>query len=159
MTWNAYADCYRPHVPLKETEAQRLARYALKDVTDKLGIKPGDAVLVVGAQDRSLVAKARAKSGRAPARAGDVADVVLYWPKTASEITAQLRALRKRMTESAGIWVISAKRDRERKDRPYLGNDVIALGLAAGLVDNKICSISDDDTAMRFVIRRSERRG
>ena len=145
-------------VPLKETEVQRAARYAAKDVTDKLGIKPGDAVLIAGASDRELVAKARAKSGRAAARAGELADVVLYWPSTAGEITAQLRALRKRMTESGGIWVISAKRERERKDRPYLANDVIALGLAAGLVDNKICSISEDDTAMRFVVRRSDRR-
>lgn len=144
---------------LKETEAQRAARYAAKDITDKLGIKSGDAVLIAGARDPALVAKARAKAGRPAARAGELADVVLYWPKAAREITAQLRLLRKRMTESGGIWVISAKRERERKDRPYLGNDVIALGLAAGLVDNKICSISDDDTAMRFVIRRSDRKG
>jgi hypothetical protein len=146
-------------MPLKETEAQRAARYAAKDITDKLGIKPGDAVLIAGSRDTALVTKARAKAGRPAARAQELADVVLYWPKAASEITAQLRALRKRMTEAGGIWVISAKRDRERKDRPYLANDVIALGLAAGLVDNKICSISDDDTAMRFVIRRSDRKG
>jgi hypothetical protein len=144
---------------LKETEAQRAARYAAKDITDKLGIRPGDAVLIAGPADRALVAKARAKAGRPAARRDELADVVLYWPKTAGEITGQLRALRKRMTESGGIWVISAKRERERRGRPYLANDVIALGLAAGLVDNKICSISDDDTAMRFVIRRAERCG
>jgi len=144
-------------MPTKETEAQRAARYAAKDLTDKLGIKPGDAVLLAGAADRDLVARARAKAGRPAARAGERADVVLYWPKTASEITAQLRALRGRIVESGGIWVISAKRDRERKDRPYLASDVIGLGLAAGLVDNKVCAISDDDTAMRFVIRRADR--
>ena len=144
-------------MPTKETEAQRAARYAAKDLTDKLGIKPGDAVLLAGAADRDLVARARAKAGRPAARPGEFADVVLYWPKTASEITAQLRALRGRIVESGGIWVISAKRDRERKDRPYLASDVIGLGLAAGLVDNKVCAISDDDTAMRFVIRRADR--
>jgi hypothetical protein len=146
-------------MPLKETEAQRAARYAAKDITVKLGIKPGDAVRTAGAPDRELVAKARAKAGRPAARAGELADVVLYWPKTAREITAQLRTLRERITEFGGIWVISAKRDRARKARPYLANEVIALGLAAGLVDNKICSISEDDTAMRFVVRRADRRG
>ena len=145
-------------MPLKETEAQRAARYAAKDITDKLGIKPGDAVRLEGAVDRDLVARARAKAGRPAARANELADVILYWPKRASTMTADLRALRERIVENGGIWVISAKRDRERKDRPYLGNDVIALGLAAGLVDNKICSISDDDTAMRFVVRRADRR-
>jgi hypothetical protein len=141
-----------------ETEAQRLARYAAKDVLDKLGVKPGDAVLVAGRPDADLVARARKKAGRPAARVGELADVVLYWPRSAGEVTARLRALRKRIVEAGGIWVISAKRGQERAGRPYLANDVIALGLAAGLVDNKICSISESDTAMRFVIRRSDRR-
>jgi hypothetical protein len=101
--------------------------------------------------------RARRKSGRAPARASELADVVLYWPRTAGEVTRDLTALRERISQNAGIWVISAKRGRERPGRPYLANDVIALGLAAGVVDNKVCSISETDTAMRFVIRRSER--
>ena len=143
-----------------ETEAQRAARYAAKDVVDKLGVTPGSAVLATGAKrDAGLVARARKKAGRPFARASEKADVVLYWPATATEITRELDVLRKRITESAGIWVISAKRDHERAGRPYLGNDVIGLGLAAGLVDNKICSISDTDTAMRFVIPRSKRSG
>ena len=141
-----------------ETEAQRSARYAAKDVVDKLGITPGSAVLATGAKrDRDLVARARKKAGRAFARASEKADVVLYWPTTAAAITRDLATLRKRITDSAGIWVISAKRDHERAGRPYLGNDVIGLGVAAGLVDNKVCSISDADTAMRFVVRRAER--
>jgi hypothetical protein len=141
-----------------ETEAQRAARYAAKDVLDKLGVKPGDAVLIAGRPDADLVARARKKAGRPAARARELADVVLYWPRSASEVTARLRALRKRIVETGGIWVISAKAGQERAGRPYLASEVIALGLAAGLVDNKICSISESDTAMRFVIRRSDRR-
>jgi len=142
-----------------ETEAQRAARYAAKDVVDKLGITPGSAVLATGAKrDADLVARARKKAGRPFARAAEQADVVLFWPATAAEITRELAQLRTRITQSAGIWVISAKRDHGRAGRPYLGNDVITLGLVAGLVDNKVCSISDTDTAMRFVVRRSERR-
>ena len=129
-----------------------------RPLLDKLGVKPGDAVLVAGRPDADLVARARKKAGRPAARAGELADVVLYWPRSASEVTARLRALRKRIVEAGGIWVISAKRGQERTGRPYLASDVIALGLAAGLVDNKICSISETDTAMRFVIRRSDRR-
>lgn len=142
-----------------ETEAQRAARYAAKDVVDKLGITPGSAVLATGKKrDADLVARARKKAGRPFARAAEKADVVLFWPATAAEITRELGVLRERITQSAGIWVISAKRDRDRAGRPYLGNDVIALGLATGLVDNKVCSISDTDTAIRFVVRKSERR-
>ena len=79
---------------------------------------------------------------------------MLYWPGRADEITATLRASKLNLQPSGGIWLISAKKGGE----PYLPDRVlIPLGLAAGLVDNKICSISDTHTAMRFVIRRSER--
>lgn len=143
---------------MPETEAQRAARYAAKDIVDKLGVKPGDAVLFEGAKkDADLVRRIRAKAGRPPARAGEQADVIVFWPNSAQDVTAGLRSMRGRMVVNGGIWVITAKRDKERAGRPYLGSDLIALGLAAGLVDNKICSISETDTAMRFVIRRSER--
>jgi hypothetical protein len=150
--------CNVAAMPTTETQAQRAARYAAKDILDKLGVRPGDAVLIAGAADADLVARARKKSGRPRARVGELADVALYWPSRASEVTARLRTLRERIVESGGIWVISAKRGHERKGRPYLASDAIALGLAAGLVDNKICAISETDTAMRFVVRKSDRR-
>ncbi len=144
---------------MAETEAQRAARYAAKDVVDKLGVRPGDAVLLVGTKrDADLTRRIRAKAGRPAARAGETADLVVLWPNERTAVTSGLRELRGRMTVNGAIWVITAKRDKERPGRPYLGNDVIALGLAAGLVDNKVCSVSDHDTAMRFVIRKSDRR-
>ncbi len=144
--------------PRRETEKQRLARYAAKDVVDRLGVRPGDAVGAAGARDPELLRRARVKAGRPAARAGELADVILYWPAVPDTITADLCELRRRISEAGGIWVISTKRGHERRGRPYLGNDVIALGLAAGLVDNKVCSISETDTAIRFVVRRSDRR-
>ena len=107
--------------------------------------------------DPAHIRRIRAKAGRPAARAGERADVIVYWPSAATEVTARLKTLRGRLVPAGGIWVITAKRDRQRAGRPYLGNDVIALGLASGLVDNKICAISESDTAMRFVIRRSDR--
>ena len=141
-----------------ETEAQRAARSAAKDIVDQLGVTPGDAVIFEGAKkDAELVRRIRAKAGRPPARSGEQPDVIVFWPTRAQDVTVGLRKLRERLVPAGGIWVISAKREKDRPGRPYLSNEVIGLGLAARLVDNKICSISDTDTAMRFVIRRSER--
>jgi anaerobic selenocysteine-containing dehydrogenase len=137
-----------------ETEAQRLARYAARDVTDKLGIKEGDAVRIVGRADANLVARVEMKTGRAPVRASSKANVILYWPRSSDEVTTALSKLKTKIVPEGGIWVISAKKGGE----PYLPDKIlIPLGLAAGLVDNKICSISDAQTAMRFVIRRRDR--
>lgn len=144
---------------MAETEAQRAARYAAKDVVDKLGVRPGDAVLFAGTErDAALTKRIRAKAGRPAARTGEPADVIVFWPNNPGEVTSELRELRERISVNGAIWVITAKRDKDRPGRPYLGNDVIALGLAAALVDNKVCSVSEDDTAIRFVIRKSDRR-
>jgi hypothetical protein len=79
---------------------------------------------------------------------------VLYWPSSAAEITTTLKALKASIQPDGGIWVLTAKKGGE----PFVPDRIlIPLGLAAGLVDNKICSISDTHTAMRFVIRRADR--
>jgi len=132
--------------------------YSHRDVLDKLGLKPGHAVRLVGGGDRPLLARVREKVGRAPVRRG-LADVVLYWPRTVTEITPRLAELRAGIVEAGGIWVFTAKRgQRSASGMDYLNqSDLIPLGLAAGLVDNKICSVSDTESAMRFVIRRKDR--
>jgi hypothetical protein len=81
---------------------------------------------------------------------------VLYWPKTAAEITPRLAELRSQIVPNGGIWVITAKRGQvSSSGMGYLNqSDLIPLGLAAGLVDNKSCSVSERESGMRFVIRR-----
>jgi hypothetical protein len=133
--------------------------YSHRDVTDKLGLKPGQAVRVVGPGDKALLARVREKIGRKLAGEGATADVILYWPQTAEEITLTLKALRGRIAPNGGIWVITAKRGKtSASGMAYFNQDaLIPLGLAAGLVDNKTCSISERESGMRFVIRKSDR--
>src|SRR5712692_5674128 len=83
--------------------------YSHRDVLDKLGLKPGHAVRVVGGGDKALLARAQEKVGRAPVRVG-LADVVLYWPRRMEEITPTLAELRVGIVENGGIWVFTAKR-------------------------------------------------
>ena len=130
--------------------------YSHRAVTDKLGLKPGFVVRAVGRGDKDLLARVREKIGRAVSRSDKTpADVILYWPKSAGEITGALIELKTAIVANGGIWVITAKRGLPG----YINQDsVIPLGLAAGLVDNKICSLSDEESAMRFVIRKENRK-
>jgi hypothetical protein len=134
--------------------------YSHRDVTDKLGLKPGFAVRVVGRGDKTLLARVCEKTGRKMAGDGAPADVILYWPKTAQEITTTLAELRSAIVPSGGIWVITAKKGcRSASGMEYLNQtDLIPLGLAAGLVDNKTCSVSESESGMRFVIRKKDRK-
>ena len=139
----------------KEDRHAREARYAARDVIDKLGLKPGYAVRVIGHADRVLVAKVRAKIGRGFIANKEIADVILYWAASDKEITAMLKKLKRGIAPNGGIWVITFKKG---KGEPYvIDRALIAAGLKAGLVDNKICSVSDAQSAMRFVIRRADR--
>jgi hypothetical protein len=133
--------------------------YSHRDIVDKLGLKPGHAVRVVGGGDKALLARVKERVGRGPIRSGP-ADVVLYWPKTAGEITPTLAALKQGLVPNGGIWVLTAKREQTNASgMGYLNQtDLIPLGLVAGLVDNKTCSVSERESGMRFVIRKAERK-
>ncbi len=130
--------------------------YSHRDVTDKLGLKPGFVVRAVGRGNKELLERVREKVGRPLARSGKTpADAILYWPKSAAEITGTLIELKTAIVPNGGIWVIAPKRGLPG----YINQDgVIPLGLAAGLVDNKVCSLSEKESAMRFVFRKSERK-
>ncbi|MBI3536500.1 MAG: DUF3052 family protein [Chloroflexi bacterium] len=139
-----------------ETKAERAARYAAKDVTAKLGVKPGFLVRVVGTGDAALLKRVRDKIGRAFARQNERANIILYYPRTFAEITPTLTRLVRALAPNGGIWVITFKKN---KGAPYIpDSQLIPAGLAAKLVDNKICSVSDSMSAMRFVIRKDDRR-
>ncbi|MCL4394631.1 MAG: DUF3052 domain-containing protein [Chloroflexi bacterium] len=133
--------------------------YADRDVTDKLGLKPGRAVRAIGMGDPSLLTRIRQKVGRPFASEEEAADVILFWPRRAEEIVPTLIQLCQSIRPNGGIWVVTAKRARvSSSGMGYFNQDaLIPLGREAGLVDNKICSISDNESAMRFVIRRSDR--
>ena len=134
--------------------------YSHRDITDKLGLKPGHPVRIVGKGDKALLARVRERTGRKMVSEGTLADVILYWPKTVEEITPTLTELRATIVQNGCIWVMTAKKGcRSASGMEYLNKtDLIPLGLAAGLVDNKTCSVSESESGMRFVIRKRDRK-
>jgi hypothetical protein len=132
-----------------------------RDVLDKLGLRPGQVVRVVGRGDRQLLGRVRRRIGRSLTRKGLPADLILFWPRTASEVSKTLAFLRPSIFPQGAIWVVTPKRGcRGSNGLPYLGGaELIPLGRAAGLVDNKTCSLSEIESAMRFVWRREDRFG
>jgi hypothetical protein len=120
---------------------------------DKLGVKPGSKVAIVDLDDAGFLALLR----------GRTSDIVKGRPRVPVDLVfmgaTELKDL-KRVTELKGwiepngaIWVVRPKGGRsEIRD-----TDVIAAGLAAGLVDNKIASFSDTHGAMRLVFRLRDR--
>jgi hypothetical protein len=122
---------------------------------DKLGVRPGVRVALVGGVDpdgtfRELLAE----------RTSDVtvgtpepdSDLVFVAADSTDELAA-LPDLRARIRPNGGIWVVS------RKGRAATIRDVevIAAARAAGLVDNKVVAFSDSHTSLRLVIPVADR--
>jgi hypothetical protein len=130
--------------------------YSHREVVDKLGIKPGFAVAFAAAPlpiDAELQARALDRAGRAAAT-DELADVVLIGADASTDVAAVLKLWRSRIDQAGGIWLLTPKRGHTG----YIDQrELILAGPSAGLVDNKICSVDQRTSAMRFVIRKTDR--
>src|SRR5262245_32277794 len=137
--------------------AERDRDYSHRDVVDKLGIKPGHAVAFDSAPtpiDLELRQRALARAGRDEAVDGEPIDVVLVGADATTEVVPLLERWRRRIDPAGGIWLLTPKRGLPG----YVDQrELILAGPAAGVVDNKTCSVSETTSALRFVIRKVDR--
>ncbi len=128
-----------------------MAGYSGTPLPRKLGIKPGDRVLVLGApegfalEDVEVATAARGK-----------ADVILSFHDRRAGLARRMPRLRGLMEPAAGLWIAWPK--RASKLPTDLTEDVVReLALANTLVDNKVCAIDETWSGLRLVIRLRDR--
>ncbi len=115
---------------------------------DKLGVKPGARVSIVGVPDSDI-------RDELAGRTHDVTigeplpdtDIVLLAADSQAEL-GNLPGLRERLVPNGAIWVVS----RKGRSATLRDVDVIAAARASGLIDNKVASFSPTHTALRLVI-------
>ncbi len=126
---------------------------SIRPLLDKLGVRPGARVALVGVADpafRALLAERTSSVLEGLPRA--TTDLVFLAADSPADL-AVLGRLRQAITPDGAVWVVSAKgRSATLRD-----TDVIAAARAAGLVDNKVVSFSETQTALRLVIPVAER--
>jgi hypothetical protein len=84
------------------------------------------------------------------------ADVVVLFTTERAELERRFAALRDTLDPADGLWIAWPK--KSAKIETDLDFDAVQrVGLDAGLVDNKSCSIDGDWQAVRFVWRREDR--
>ncbi|HET8978060.1 MAG TPA: DUF3052 domain-containing protein [Solirubrobacteraceae bacterium] len=123
----------------------------------KLGVRPG-----------SRLGLARAPEGFEE-RLGDLPDgvvvrrrlqgrfdVIVAFSTDRGELERGLPAWRRSLDLAGGLWLAWPK--RTAGVATDLSDGVVReLGLAAGLVDNKVCALDAQWSALRFVYRRADR--
>ena len=128
--------------------AQRWARLILHPPTllDKLGIKAGQRVLVVGRFDKDFLRALQEGGTDVAVTPRPENDVVFFEANTREELT-RLAALEQHMKRDGALWVV-----RPKGAAAITEGEVMAAGKEAGLVDVKVARFSETHTAEKFVI-------
>jgi hypothetical protein len=133
------------------------AGYSGTPLARKLGIGPGDRLALIGAPDgfdETLGELPPAVSVRRSLRAGFDVGVAFFVRRGACE--RRLPALKAALEPAGGLWLAWPKRS-SGVDTDLTETAVRELGLAAGLVDNKVCSVDQVWSGLRFVYRLADR--
>jgi hypothetical protein len=127
--------------------------YSARPLIDKLGIKVGARVAVLGVSDEGFLETLIARTpDYSVGKCGKDCDVILLGVADVGGLRA-IEKCKASLKPAGGLWVIYPK---GRKDITQA--QVMEVGLASGLVDNKVASFSTTLTAMRFVIRLADRK-
>jgi hypothetical protein len=128
-----------------------MAGYSGTPLSKKLGIKPRFRVAFlnlpteVGAELAEDLASCRlAKSGEL--------DFATIFVKTQKDLEKEFARLARRLAPAGMLWVSWPKKSSGVAS-DVSGNEVRRIGLAAGLVDVKVCAVSEIWSGLKFVIR------
>lgn len=117
-----------------------------RSVIDKLGIKAGQKISVVGRVDESFLEQLEARGVDLSKRLRRDSDVIFMATNRREEL-ARLEELRDSLAPAGAIWVL-----RPKGDPAISESDVMSAGKAAGLVDVKVVRFSLTHTAEKLVI-------
>ena len=131
--------------------------YSGTPLAQKLGIKPGHAVALVGAPRgfrdtlEDLPDDARVRTGARGTNA-----VVVSFHTQRDDLESRVPALLKALDVNGGLWIAWPK--KASKVATDITEDTVReVFLPLGLVDNKVCAIDDTWSGLRVVWRKQNR--
>ena len=134
-----------------------MAGYSGTPLPRKLGIKEGSRVGLVNPPDEMESKLAPLPDGvELRTRARGPLDVIVFFTRKRSELARRFERLARALDPAGGLWIAWPKKgSRVESDLDQAA--VMEIGLATGLVDNKVCAIDDTWSGLRFVVRKENR--
>jgi hypothetical protein len=139
--------------------------YSGTPLPKKLGIKPGFRVQLVSAPAEVQTELREALTSCAIARDGkrksndnrnDSLDFAIIFTKSQAELKQEFRRLAKLLQPAGMLWVSWPKKSSGVAS-DLDDNRVREIGLAAGLVDVKVCAVTEIWSGLKFVRRVKDR--
>jgi hypothetical protein len=133
------------------------AGYSGTPLVRKLGINPGATAALIRAPEGFDAVLGELPDGvTIRRRLLAPCDVIVSFHIDRAELGRRLPALRGALAQDGGLWLAWPKRSSGVATDLSDGS-VRELGLAAGLVDNKVCAIDETWSGLRFVYRLANR--
>jgi hypothetical protein len=133
------------------------AGYSGTPLPRKLGIRPSARLGLIDAPDGFDATLGPLPDGvRVRRSARGPLDLVLAFFVRRAALERRLPALRSALDPAGGLWIAWPKR-ASGLATDLTENLVREMGLAAGLVDNKVCAIDEIWSSLRFVYRLRDR--
>lgn len=144
----------RPVVP-----ESLLAGYAGTPLPRKLGIKPGTVVALKGAP-RDFETRLQPLPGGVTIRRSTRGnrDLTIWFCRCQRELEDGIDALADAVQPRQSLWIAWPKQAAGTSS-DLKQNDVRKIGMAAGLVDFKVCAIDETWSGLQFARRRTSRDG
>jgi hypothetical protein len=114
---------------------------------DKLGVKPGQTVVVAGLEDAAFLDELASRVE--PVEADEDIDLLFLGVDDLADFD-QLEDLAGGLAAKGAIWIVAQK----GKGAPLKDAEILAAARERGLVDTKVCAFSKTHTALRFVRRK-----
>lgn len=133
------------------------AGYSGTPLAQKLGVKPGSRLAVVGAPGGfAIPGLPDGVAGRTTLRAR--ADVLVSFHRSRAELLRRLPALMRALDVDGGLWICWPKK-ASKVPTDITEDTVREVALPAGLVDVKVCAIDDTWSGLRLCLRKELRPG
>jgi hypothetical protein len=114
---------------------------------EKLGVKPGADVVVLGVEDDAVFMKELHDAGASVRTSGNRPANMIFALFRHRDDLRRLPALVPRLHPDAVLWTLRPKGSKDLTEA-----EMMRAGQAAGLVDVKVVSFSDILTAEKFVV-------
>jgi hypothetical protein len=133
------------------------AGYSTNPLYKKLGLKEGITVKLVHAPWHypELIGEMFEKLNLKNTATKDV-DFIHFFTNSLAEVAGQLPALKQQIKKDGAIW-ISWYKMSAGKPTELTENIIRNIGLAARLVDVKVCAVDEEWSGLKFVYRLTDR--
>jgi len=131
--------------------------YSGTPLPKKLGIKPGFRVYLVNLPtDVRTVLRDSLVECTAP-KPPDKLDFLMFFTKSLAELAKEFPRLSQLLAPAGMLWTSWPKKS-SGVSTDLTENDVRSIGLEAGLVDVKVCAVTDVWSGLKFVRRIKDRK-